>query len=76
MGRGGDLPLSLIADIKLGQGPTSINRFDRERQAGVACDLTGNSALGDAMKEIYALPVMKSLPKGVSVGPWRRPASP
>jgi multidrug efflux pump subunit AcrB len=67
MGRGGDLPLSLIADIKLGQGPTSINRYDRERQAGVACDLTGNSALGDAMKEIYALPVMKSLPKGIRV---------
>ncbi len=39
MGRGGDLPLSLIADIKLGQGPTSINRYDRERQATVASDL-------------------------------------
>jgi multidrug efflux pump subunit AcrB len=67
MGRGGDLPLSLIADVKLGQGPTSINRYDRERQATVASDLAGNSALGDAMKEIYALPVMKSLPKGISV---------
>ena len=67
MGRGGDIPLSAIADIKLGQGPTSINRYDRERQATVSCDLSGNSALGDAMKDIYALPVMKSLPKGVSV---------
>lgn len=67
MGRGGDIPLSLIADIKLGQGPTSINRYDRERQATVASDLVGNAALGDAMKEIYALPVMKSLPKGISI---------
>jgi multidrug efflux pump subunit AcrB len=67
MGRGGDIPLSLIADIKLGQGPTSISRYDRERQAGVAADLVGNAALGDATRDIYALPVMKSLPKGVSV---------
>ena len=63
MGRGGDMPLSLIADIELGQGPTSIRRYDRERQAAVASDLIGNSALGDAMKGYSTLPVMKSLPK-------------
>jgi hydrophobe/amphiphile efflux-1 (HAE1) family protein len=68
MGGGrGDVPLSAIADIRLGQGPTSINRYDRARQATVAADLAGHAALGDAMKEIYALPVMKNLPKGVSV---------
>ncbi|HET7493182.1 MAG TPA: efflux RND transporter permease subunit [Bradyrhizobium sp.] len=67
-GRGG-VPLSVVADIKLDQGPTSINRYDRERQATVAADLVGNSALGDATRKIYELPVMKSLPKGVSVNP-------
>jgi hydrophobe/amphiphile efflux-1 (HAE1) family protein len=68
LGRGGAaVPLSAIAEIRLGQGPTSINRYDRERQATVATDLVGNSALGDAMKEIYALPVMKSLPEGISI---------
>jgi hydrophobe/amphiphile efflux-1 (HAE1) family protein len=67
-GRGG-VPLSVIADIKLDQGPTSINRYDRERQATVAADLVGTAALGDATKKIYDLPVMKSLPKGVSVNP-------
>ena len=65
-GRGG-VPLSVIADIKLDQGPTSINRYDRERQATVAADLVGSAALGDAMKKIYDLPVMKSLPKNVNV---------
>lgn len=65
-GRGG-VPLSVVADIKLDQGPTSINRYDRERQATVAADLVGTAALGDAMKKIYDLPVMKSLPKNVSV---------
>ncbi len=67
-GRGG-VPLSVVADIKLDQGPTSINRYDRERQATVAADLVGTAALGDATKKIYDLPVMKSLPKGVKVSP-------
>ncbi|MET0968300.1 MAG: efflux RND transporter permease subunit [Tardiphaga sp.] len=65
-GRGG-VPLSVVADIKLDQGPTSINRYDRVRQATVAADLVGCAALGDALKQIYALPVMKTLPKNVSV---------
>src|SRR5437763_1828276 len=57
------------ADIRLDQGPTSINRYDRERQATVAADLVGSAALGDASKRIYELPVMKTLPKGVKVSP-------
>ena len=67
--RRGGVPLSVVADIKLDQGPTSINRYDRERQATVAADLVGTAALGDATKKIYDLPVMKSLPKGVKVSP-------
>src|SRR4051794_7327003 len=67
-GRGGG-PLSVGADINLGQGPTSINRYDRERQATVAADLVGNAALGEATRKIYDLPVMKSLPRGVKVSP-------
>ncbi len=63
----GTVPLSVVADIRLDQGPTSINRYDRERQATVAADLVGSAALGDALKKIYELPVMKGLPKGVSV---------
>ena len=68
-GERGGVPLSVVADIQLDQGPTSINRYDRERQATVAADLVGTAALGDATKKIYELPVMKSLPKGVKVNP-------
>ena len=68
-GEKGGVPLSVVADIKLDQGPTSINRYDRERQATVAADLVGSAALGDATKKISELPVMKSLPKGVKVSP-------
>jgi multidrug efflux pump subunit AcrB len=68
-GERGGVPLSVVADIQLDQGPTSINRYDRERQATVAADLVGTAALGDATRMIYELPVMKSLPKGVRVSP-------
>src|SRR6516162_10253705 len=49
-GEKGGVPLSVVADIKLDQGPTSINRYDRERQATVAADLVGSAALGEATK--------------------------
>ncbi|MEH6952083.1 efflux RND transporter permease subunit [Nitrobacter sp. NHB1] len=65
----GHVPLSVVADIRLDQGPTSINRYDRQRQATVAADLVGTAALGDATKRINELPVMKTLPKGVTVNP-------
>ncbi len=68
-GEKGGVPLSVVADIRLDQGPTSINRYDRERQATVAADLVGSAALGDATRKIYQLPVMKTLPKGVRVNP-------
>lgn len=66
-GAGGSIPLSAIADIGLSQGPTSIDRYDRQRQATITADLVGDAALGDAIKEIFALPVMRSLPKGITI---------
>jgi hydrophobe/amphiphile efflux-1 (HAE1) family protein len=66
-GEKGGVPLSVVADIKLDQGPTSISRYDRQRQATVAADLAGAAASGEAMALIDALPVMKSLPPGVRV---------
>ncbi|MBV9458245.1 MAG: efflux RND transporter permease subunit [Bradyrhizobium sp.] len=61
------VPLAVVADVHLDQGPTSIDRYDRQRQATVAADLAGFSARSEATKRIYDLPVMKSLPKGVTV---------
>src|SRR5215475_10645640 len=61
------VPLAVVADVRLDQGPTSIDRFDRQRQATVAADLAGFAARSEATKQIYALPVMKSLPKNVTV---------
>jgi multidrug efflux pump subunit AcrB len=37
-GEKGGVPLAVVADIKLDQGPTSISRYDRGRQATVSAD--------------------------------------
>ena len=55
--------------------PTSISdkarsrifRYDRNRRATIEADLVGGAALGDALTQIRALPVMKGLPPGVGV---------
>jgi multidrug efflux pump subunit AcrB len=59
----GTVPLYTIADIKLAEGPISINRYDRERRAKVQADLVGTTALGEALQQINDLPLMKSLPQ-------------
>jgi multidrug efflux pump subunit AcrB len=64
---GGSVPLSAVADMRFEQGPTSITRYNREREAPVAADLVGKAALGDALKQIYDLPVMQNIPKGITV---------
>jgi HAE1 family hydrophobic/amphiphilic exporter-1 len=59
------VPLVAIADISFGEGPTSIARYDRQRQANVEADLVTGAALSDAIEAIKALSVMKNLPAGV-----------
>ncbi len=68
LARGGSIPLASVADIRLDQGPTTIDRYDRDRQAAISADLVGLAALGDALEEVKKLPVMQNLPKGVTVG--------
>ncbi|MBN9084524.1 MAG: ABC transporter permease [Rhizobiales bacterium 62-17] len=65
--RGASVPLSAVADIRLGQGPASINRYDRVRRISVEADLVGTDALGEAVEAIMALPAAKNLPAGVTL---------
>jgi multidrug efflux pump subunit AcrB len=66
--RGRGVPLNAVADISFGEGPISISRYDRQRQANVEADLVAGVALSDAIAAIKELPVMKGLPPGVEVG--------
>jgi len=65
--RGGGVPLVALADISFGEGPTSIVRYDRQRQAAIEADLVDGAALSDAIKAVSDLSVMKNLPPGIKV---------
>jgi multidrug efflux pump subunit AcrB len=64
---GGAVPLSVVADFKMSQGPTSISRYDRRRQVVIGADLAGETPLGDALKAVLAQPAAQNLPAGVAV---------
>jgi len=63
---GGSVPLSRVAEITFGSGPTSIQRYNQQRRIFVGADLAPGMVKSDADKAIAALPVMKDLPSGVS----------
>ena len=62
---GGSVPLSVVADIGLGAGPTQIDRVNQRRQVTVGADLAKGLISGDAMKKVHDLPIMKNMPMGV-----------
>ncbi|MEQ9671661.1 efflux RND transporter permease subunit [Coleofasciculus sp. G2-EDA-02] len=62
------VPISAVADIRLGSGPAQIDRFDRNRQVSVEANLEG-IALGDALEKVKALPAMNPLPPDVAEEP-------
>ncbi|MFM9942522.1 MAG: efflux RND transporter permease subunit [Hyphomicrobiaceae bacterium] len=64
---GGAVPLSAVATFELAQGPTSIDRYDRQRRVLLGGDLVGDTPLGDALAGVMKLPAATALPPGVEV---------
>ena len=62
---GGSVPLSRVAEISFGSGPTAIQRYNQNRRALVGADLAAGVLKGDAQAQIDALPVLQDLPVGV-----------
>ena len=62
---GDSVPLSRVASIGFGSGPTSIQRYNQSRRVFVGADLPPNVSKGTAMDEINRLPIMLHLPDGV-----------
>jgi multidrug efflux pump subunit AcrB len=67
---GGSVPLSRVAEISFGSGPTTIQRYNQNRRIFIGADLAPDVVKSDAMAKINALPTMKSLPLGVSNAPF------
>jgi multidrug efflux pump subunit AcrB len=62
---GGTVPLSRVADIEFGSGPTTIQRFNQNRRVFIGADLASGVLRGNAQQEIDALPTLQNLPQGV-----------
>ena len=61
---GGSVPLSAVADITFGAGPSSIQRQDRSRIAAITAELDGIRS-GEAAGLVAKLPSVETLPPGV-----------
>jgi multidrug efflux pump subunit AcrB len=61
------IPLSAVADISFGRGPSSIDRYDRERRAEIGADLVRGFALGSAREAFLAEVEKIGLPAGVRI---------
>ncbi len=61
------VPLASVASFEIGQGPTSINRYDRSRQVTLSADLVGDAPLGEAVTAVEELPAAQALPKGIEL---------
>ena len=61
---GGSVPLSRVATIGFGSGPTSIQRYNQNRRVFIGADLPQGVVKGTADAAIKNLPIMKNLPQG------------
>jgi multidrug efflux pump subunit AcrB len=67
---GGSVPLSRVADISFGAGPTSVQRRNQNFRVFIGADFAPGIVSSDADKKINKLPIMENLPTGVSRAPF------
>ncbi|WP_075215405.1 efflux RND transporter permease subunit [Mongoliimonas terrestris] len=65
--RGTTVPLASVAEVRFGQGPSSINRFNRERRVVVGSDMAPGFEIGQGLERIKELPAAVNLPAGVRI---------
>ncbi|NEY89309.1 efflux RND transporter permease subunit [Tabrizicola oligotrophica] len=61
------VPLSAVADVTIGEGPATVKRLNRERQAIIGASLPMGVALGTAKERFNEIVAATPLPKGVTV---------
>ncbi|MEO0462672.1 MAG: efflux RND transporter permease subunit [Pseudomonadota bacterium] len=62
---GGSVPLSRVATVGFGAGPTVIQRYNQNRRVLIGADLAEGVLKGEAQTEVDALPILQNLPTGV-----------
>ncbi|MEQ1647091.1 MAG: efflux RND transporter permease subunit [Hyphomicrobiaceae bacterium] len=64
---GASVPMSLVAEFQLSQGPTAVDRYDRQRRVLIGGDLAGVTPLGEAIGGVMKQPAAQNLPAGVEI---------
>ena len=64
---GATVPLSSVAEIRFGQGPSSINRFNRERRIVIGADMAPGAELSEGLAIVWSLPEVKNMPAGTRI---------
>jgi multidrug efflux pump subunit AcrB len=64
---GQNVPLSSVADVTFSQGPSSIKRLNRQRQATIGADIVPGNELGDATKRINEVATSLNFPPSVKI---------
>jgi hydrophobe/amphiphile efflux-1 (HAE1) family protein len=67
--KGVAIPLTAVADITFGRGPSSINRFDRQRRAVIGIDLASRYAMSSARETFLKVVDEQGLPANVRLQP-------
>jgi len=62
------IPVSYVADVSPGSGPSKINRFDRQREIRIDANLAAGRQLGDVLADIITRTKALDIPAGYSVG--------
>ncbi|WP_332681947.1 efflux RND transporter permease subunit [Bosea sp. (in: a-proteobacteria)] len=61
------IPLTAVAEIGFGEGPSSIDRYDRVRRAAIGADLKRGFELGTAQSKFEEIVKEVGLPEGVRI---------
>ncbi|BDA84181.1 hypothetical protein Sa4125_17230 [Aureimonas sp. SA4125] len=64
-GTGASVPLESVADIGFGQGPSTIDRYDRERLVKVGTSMMPGFEIGQGSERIKTFPAITDMPAGV-----------
>ncbi len=64
---GVSVPLSSVADVRLAEGPSTVKRYDRQRQATIGADLPPGVELGEATTIIEDTAAKLNFPKSVVI---------
>ena len=64
---GVSVPLSSVATVRFGQGPSSIQRFNRERRVVISADMAPGAELSQGLDTVWALPAVKDMPAGTRI---------